>query len=105
VVFWVDVKEFDWMLKIPMTMLLATVAFEFVGSRDLPRIGYLTLLDAVFLLSLIFYSICSVEITAVFLMQRSGRRPEAERLHATGRWAYPAGYLAMLALFAAYFLR
>lgn len=105
VVFWIDVKEFDWMLKIPMTMLLATVAFEFVVSRDLPKIGYLTLLDAVFLLSLVFYSICSVEITAVFLMQRSGRRPEAERLHVMGRWAYPAAYLAMLALFAAYFLK
>lgn len=27
-VFWIDVKEFDWLLKIPMTMLLSMVAFE-----------------------------------------------------------------------------
>jgi hypothetical protein len=25
VVFWIDVKEFDWMLKVPMTMLLSMV--------------------------------------------------------------------------------
>jgi hypothetical protein len=49
VVFWIDVKEFDWMLKVPMTMLLSMVAFEFVMSKDLPKIGYVTLLDPVFL--------------------------------------------------------
>jgi hypothetical protein len=54
VVFWIDVKEFDWMLKVPMTMLLAMVPFEFVVSRDLPLIGYVTLLDAVFLAGFIF---------------------------------------------------
>lgn len=54
VVFWVDVKEFDWMLKPPMTMLLATVAFEFVVSKNLPKIGYMTLLDAIYLTSYVF---------------------------------------------------
>jgi hypothetical protein len=105
VVFWIDVKDIDWMLKIPMTMLLATVAFEFVVSRDLPKIGYLTLLDAVFLLSMFFYSIGSAEITLVYRLQATGRRPSAERLHAAGRWAYPGAYLIALALLAAYFLR
>ena len=47
-VFWMDVKDIDWMLKVPMTMLLSMVAFEFTIVRDLPRIGYLTFLDASF---------------------------------------------------------
>ncbi len=104
VAFWVDVDEFDWMLKIPMTMLLATVAFEFVVSRDLPKIGYMTLLDAIFLASYVLFSICIAEILIVFLLQRSGKSPQAERLHAVVRWAYPASYFAVLALLAAHFL-
>jgi Neurotransmitter-gated ion-channel ligand binding domain len=104
VVFWIDVKEFDWLLKIPMTMLLSTVAFEFVVARDLPKIGYVTLLDAVFLTSLIFYSICIAEIATVFLLQRGGRRPLAERVHKAGRWAYPAAYFSALILLAVCFL-
>jgi hypothetical protein len=36
-VFWIDVKEFDWILKVPMTMLLSMVAFEFAVARDLPK--------------------------------------------------------------------
>lgn len=104
VVFWIDPKEFDWTLKIPMTMLLSTVAFEFVVSRDFPRVGYVTLLDAVFLESLVFYLICVVEITTVFLLQRRGKRALAEKLRAAGRWAYPTAYFCLLALLAACFL-
>ena len=54
VVFWIDAKEFDWILKIPMTMLLSMIAFQFAVTRDLPRVGYVTFLDAVFLASFIF---------------------------------------------------
>lgn len=104
VVFWIDAKEFDWMLKIPMTMLLAMVAFEFVVSRDLPKIGYMTLLDAIFLTSYVFFALCIAEILYVYVLQRSGQRPRAERLHKAARWAYPLSYFAVLALLSAYFL-
>lgn len=89
VVFWIDVKEFDWILKVPMTMLLSMVAFEFTIARDLPRVGYVTFLDAVFLASFAFCFLCIFEITLVFLMQKAGRREAAMRLHLSGRWAYP----------------
>ncbi len=105
VVFFLDAKDIDWMLKIPMTMLLSTVAFEFVVARDLPKVGYLTLLDAVFLLSMIFYLVCSAEITYVYRLQATGKRATAEKLHAMGRWAYPAAYVVALLLVAADFLR
>jgi hypothetical protein len=47
------------------------------------------LLDAVFLASFIFCAVCIGEILFVFILQRSGRRAVAERLHRSGRWAYP----------------
>jgi hypothetical protein len=105
VVFWIDVKEFDWMLKVPMTMLLAMVPFEFVVSRDLPLIGYVTLLDAVFLAGFIFCAVCIAGILAVFILQRNGKRAVAERLHQSGRWAYPLAYFSALGILSVYFLR
>ncbi len=105
VVFFIDAKDIDWMLKVPMTMLLSTVAFEFVVARDLPKIGYLTLLDAVFLLSLVFYSICSAEIVYVYVRQAKGHHQQAERLHLLGRRAYPAAYLVAFMLILVYFLK
>jgi cbb3-type cytochrome oxidase subunit 3 len=104
VVFWIDAKEFDWLLKIPMTMLLSMVAFELAITRDLPRIGYVTFLDAVFVMGFVFCFICIMEILAVYLMHKRGAQTRAARIHASGRWLYPLSYIGMLALLALLFL-
>jgi hypothetical protein len=104
VAFWIDVSQFDWVLKIPMTMLLSMVALEFTIARDLPRIGYMTLLDAVFLLSFAFCFFCIMEITFVFLLQLRGRRELAMRLHRMGKWLYPVSYFCLIGLLAICFL-
>jgi hypothetical protein len=104
VIFWIDVSQFDWVLKIPMTMLLAMVALEFTIARDLPRIGYITLLDAAFLASFAFCFLCIVEITLVFLLQLRGRRELAVKLHRAGKWAYPLSYFCLLGLLSICFL-
>ncbi|MFL6428053.1 MAG: hypothetical protein ACJ71S_07400 [Acidobacteriaceae bacterium] len=104
VVFWIDVSQFDWLLKIPMTMLLSMVAFEFAIARDLPRVGYLTFLDAVFLASFTFCFLCIFEIAAVFLLQQRGRRPLAVKLHTNGKWAYATAYFALIFILAIGFL-
>jgi hypothetical protein len=104
VVFWIDVDQFDWLLKIPITMLLSMVAFELAIARDLPRIGYVTFLDAVFLASFTFYFLCTFEILLVYLLQKNGKRPTAERIHKAGRWAYPIAYFAVIFVVAVSFL-
>ena len=104
VAFWIDPKEFDWLLKLPLTMLLSMVAFQFTAVRDLPRVEYLTFLDAVFLMSFAFFFIAIVEITVAYLMQRGSRRPLAVKIHSAGRWAYPMAYFGILLLLAIGFL-
>jgi hypothetical protein len=83
---------------------LALVAFEFTVARDLPRIGYVTFLDAVFLASFAFCFLCMFEITTVFLMQKAGLRAPAVTLHSAGRWAYPLAYFLVLLFLAVCFL-
>ncbi len=92
VVFWIDPREFDWLLKVPLTMLLSMVAFEFAVVRDLPRIGYITFLDAVFIASFVFCFVAILEITLVYVVQKGGRRALAVKIHSAGRWAYPVAY-------------
>jgi hypothetical protein len=104
VVFWIDVEMFDWLLKIPMTMMLSMVAFEFTIARDLPRIGYISFLDAVFLASFTLCFLCIFEILVVFLLQKHGNRGLAVKLHGLGRWVYPLTYLMVIALITLGFL-
>jgi hypothetical protein len=104
IVFWIDVKEFDWLLKIPMTMLLSTVALEFTVTRDLPRVGYLTFLDAVFLASFAFFFLSSFEIALAYLLHLKGRRSAATKLRAAGKWGYPLAYAFTLTVIALRFL-
>lgn len=92
VVFWIDPKEFDWILKVPLTMLLSLVAFQFAVARDLPRLGYVTFLDAVFIGSFVFFFLQILEITAAYVMQTGRWRREALRVHTAGRWMYPLVY-------------
>jgi hypothetical protein len=97
-------REFDWTLKIPMTMLLSMIAFQFAVTRDLPRVGYVTFFDAVFLASFVFCFLGIFEITLVYLLQKHGRRPLAVRLHSAGKWAYPLAYFGVLSVLAIGFL-
>lgn len=104
VVFWIDAKEFDWLLKIPMTMLLSMVAFELAITRDLPRVGYVTFLDAVFVTGFVFCFLCVLEILTVYLMYKRGAHIRAQRIHASGRWLYPFSYFGVIAVLALLFL-
>jgi Neurotransmitter-gated ion-channel ligand binding domain len=103
VVFWIDVKEFDWIVKIPMTMLLSMVAFELAITRDLPRVGYITFLDAVFVTGFALCFLCILEILTVYLIYNRGLAQRANRIHASGRWLYPLTYFGVLALLALFF--
>jgi hypothetical protein len=97
-VFWVDTKEFDWQMKIPIAVMLALVAFEFAVSRDLPRVPYVTFLDAVFLTCFMFVFVCIVEIVAVHAMVRWNMRRLADMIHWHARWAVPVAFVLMLVL-------
>jgi len=97
-VFWVDAKEFDWQMKIPIATMLALIAFEFAVSRDLPRVPYITFLDAVFLTCFLFVFLSIVEIVAVYALINAEQARLGVRLHWHARWAVPLVFVCTLAL-------
>ena len=96
--FWVKADEFDWQMKIPLTTLLAMIAFEFAIARDLPRVNYLTFLDAVFLSSFLFAFIAIIEAITVHILVMRGKKRIAERIHHGARWAVPVAFFAVLVI-------
>jgi len=97
--FWLDVKDYDWQSRVPLSILIAMVAFELTISRDLPRIGYITFLDAVFLASFLFVFLSIVVIHAIYRLRMNHRPEKAAKLHVLARWTYPGAYLGVLMLF------
>jgi hypothetical protein len=101
--FWVDAREFDWQMKIPIATMLALVAFDFAISRDLPRVPYVTFLDAVFLVCFLFVFLSMVEIVGVHSLLKSKRARFGQKIHWHARWAVPVLFMGTMALLAVIF--
>jgi hypothetical protein len=97
-VFWVSTREFDWQMKIPIATMLAMVAFNFTISRDLPRVSYLTFLDAVFLAGFIFTFLTIVEVIAVHVLVMADKMQTAHRVHRSARWGFPLAFVIVVAI-------
>ena len=80
------------------TAILTLIAFQFVASYDLPRVAYLTLIDKIFVWSLLCISITLV--TNV-LHKRRYRLDEQRGVNSDRmfRWLFPAIYAAGMILF------
>ena len=97
-VFWFDVKDFAGEMGVPLSIVLSMVAFQLAISRDLPRVAYVTFLDALFLTSFIFTFLCITEVAIAYILQSHNRLPQAAKLHRMARWAFPLAYFCMLVL-------
>lgn len=104
-VFWIKAEEFDWQMKIPITTMLAMIAFEFAIARDLPRVSYLTFLDAVFIASFVFTFVAIAEVITVHFLISQQMRSLAVRIHHSSRWAFPLVFgMVLLVLVPLFFL-
>ena len=74
--------------------LLVLVAFNFTIGGDLPRLGYLTFLDALLSVLFLITAVMVIYNVALWRMSKNGREDQARALdwHVT-IWGYPAVYV------------
>jgi hypothetical protein len=101
-VFWSQALDFSDQIAVPLGIMLSMIAFQFAIARDLPRVGYLSFLDAVILTSFIFVFLCMAEILSVHLLET--RSPAlGAAIRRRSRWIFPIAYILVLLLLALFF--
>lgn len=101
-VFWI--RDLETNLTIAFTVLLTVVAFNLAIADTLPKVPYLTFLDAVMVVSYVGVFLSLVVIMAVHLLERGGHEPAANRIQRRSRWSFPAGLTLVTALLSAAYL-
>ena len=71
-VFWIHPREIESKLTITIVCLLSLIAYNFVIDEDLPKLGYLTIIDYVILLSYVFATLPNFLSIWTFHLERSG---------------------------------
>jgi Neurotransmitter-gated ion-channel ligand binding domain/Neurotransmitter-gated ion-channel transmembrane region len=100
-VFWIDPVNASSQISIAMTSMLTLIAYRFAVDSQLPRLPYMTRLDAFILVStwLVFFSL--IEVIATIILDNTQRKKHAQRIDFYCRFIFPAVFgIASIATFA-----
>ena len=100
-VFWIDPIHSNSQISVAVTSMLTLIAYRFAIDSQLPRLPYITLLDAFILTStvLVFFSLIEVSITTI--LETNKQRERAKKIDRYCRIVFPAIFvIASIAIFA-----
>jgi hypothetical protein len=104
-VFFVEERDLTTQVTIAVTTILTVIAFAFAISATMPRLPYLTYIDAFFLQCYVFVFVAMAEVMLVHITHRSDRRRDlGVRLRRVSRFAIPAAFALSNILIALHFL-
>lgn len=89
VIFWVPPNRFEFQIGIGATSMLTVIAFNLAIANNLPRLGYLTILDRVLIWSIFLVFLSIVEALVAGLLVLNGREAQALRLDIVSRIGFP----------------
>ena len=97
-VFWMDEESISNRINISLVGILSVVAYYFVIQDSVPRISYLSMMDA-FMIGTFLLLAASVVISIVVdKLNRAGRTPTGDRVDRVCRWAFPTAYVVLTTL-------
>ncbi len=99
-VYWIDPKDLSSQVQISITTILTVIAFAFSISLSLPKVPYLTFIDAFFLDCLVFVFSTAVEITTVHVSGRTQRVELGLRIRRVSRIGVPIAFVLSNAVIA-----
>ncbi len=103
--FFVEERDLTNQVTIAVTTLLTVIAFAFAISSTMPRVPYLTYIDAFFLQCYVFVFLAMAELMTVHVTHRSDRRRDlGVRIRRTSRWVVPTAFALCNLTIAAHFL-
>lgn len=82
------------------TIMLTVVAFNFSIADTLPKVPYLTFMDAVLLTSYVSVFLTLIQLLVTANMARRGRDDLAQALDVRSRWLFPPALAVVVALLA-----
>jgi hypothetical protein len=96
-VFFIRIDEIDGVIQIICATVLLFIATKFVINQDLPRIGYLTLVDKVFFVSYAYTGVVAILCILAFTYWQK-KDPRSEKIIKIGRIVAPLLYLLACAV-------
>ena len=103
--FWIEASDLDNQLQVAVTTILTVIAFAFAISATMPRVPYLTYIDAFFLECYVFVFLAIVELMTVHVTHRSNKRRDLGlKIRWYSRFVVPAAFVLCNIILAVHFL-
>ncbi len=101
--FWIKIGDYYTQISITLTAILTEIAFLFAISSSLPKVPYLTFIDAFFLVSFIFSFVSMLELVLVHQALEWEWTDHANRVRRISQLLYPLIYAACVSAVALVF--
>jgi hypothetical protein len=102
-IFWMGLDDFGNQILVAITTILTVIAFAFSIESNLPKVPYVTYIDAFFLCCYIFVFLTVIELMAVNLVLRTGGKQVATKIRRYARWSVPIMFALLNAILIPHF--
>lgn len=102
-IFWMSLEDFGNQILVAITTILTVIAFAFSIESNLPKVPYVTYIDAFFLGCYFFVFLTVVELMVVNIVLRTRGRTLANKIRRSARWSVPSVFVVLNAILIPHF--